>query len=112
MRARSDKAILLAAVDAGEASAVRDFQRGIRAVPGIQRVWLPGSPTAIQIWVLLDQATPDVVEQVFELERELVRRVASRPIEVLVYGEDEIDAAHLPGGRTIYERLMSRAAPG
>ncbi len=96
----------------GDTIAIRELQRGLQAIAGVRRIWLPEAQSSIQIWVLLDQATPEAIEQVFDLERAHLRRPTNPPIEVLVYGADEVDSTRLPGGQTLFERPTSRAASG
>jgi hypothetical protein len=80
------------------------FEGDLRDIDGVRRVWVGSSETAVQYWILLDQARQEWIERVFDLERELVLQLAPTPVDVFVYGADEVDPSRLPGGEARFER--------
>ena len=87
----------------GNGKAFEEFQRKVREAPGVRRFWMSESVAVPQFWILLERAQPQWVENIFQIERELVHDVAPSPVEVFVYGADEVDVALLPEGETLFE---------
>jgi hypothetical protein len=80
------------------------FEGDLRNVDGVRHVWIGNSETAIQYWILLDQARQEWLERIFDLERDLVLQLAPTPVDVFVYGADEVDVSSLPDWETRFER--------
>jgi hypothetical protein len=90
------------------AEAINQFTQGVKGLKSVRRVWVPESRSVIQYWILLDEGRPEWIDEVLDLERELLTALQdAAPIEVLVYGADEVDESLLPSGKTVYERLAA-----
>ena len=99
---------------ASDAQAIVDafirFQNALWELEGVQKLWRADDALPWQFWVLLAQATPELRHRVYALERELICAFGPVPVEVLVYGADEVDTNLLPGGRVLFNRAAGASA--
>lgn len=86
-------------------AALMRFVGAITRLDSVRTVRWSQEQFAMHLWVLLEAETSDeATAGVYSYERELRRAIGALPLDVHVFRTGDIDEAHLPSGKLVYEK--------